>query len=168
MKIIGKIILLLCLSLVLASCGASRKALTQTSGVQSGFICTGLTGNGDIVVKATATGSGRDAAYDNSVRGAVEALLFTGIEGDQQNRVSFQPSLIGKTAVSEEGRVYFDNFFSQGLYRQYASALPSASPTFVKSGKGYKAVVYLLVKKNDLRKELEKKNILKSMQNMFN
>lgn len=167
MKIFGKIILLLCFTLMLASCGASRKALTQNSGVQTGFVCTGLAGNGDIIVKATSTGSGRDAAYDNSVRGAVEALLFTGIEGDQQNRVSFQSSLIGKTAVSDEGRVYFDNFFSKGLYRQYASALPSASPTYVKSGKGYKAVVYIVLKKNALRKELEKNNIVKSMQDFF-
>jgi len=166
MKGLFKILAVAAGVLALVSCGSS-KALSSSTTVQTGFMCTHLMGDGSLIVQSVAVGASREAAMDNALRGVVDAMLFSGIPGDVQNRIQSQEPLVKNSADVEANKTYFNNFFAQGKYRQFATMVMNNPPVYIKSGGGYKVTANLIVKKNQLRHELEDNHVIKSLQNVF-
>ena len=76
---------------------------------------------------------------------------------------SGEVSLVRDAEVRVAKHDYFQNLFDSGDYRLYVEALPNAMPRIVKVNGNYKVKVPVILKKQQLRKRLEKDGIIKSL-----
>ena len=167
MKRILLSISLLAVMLVAASCGTSRKAATTPLPTTTTLECIQITGDDNFIVEVQGNGRNADAATEDALVYAVRGLLFEGIPGSMANRIQSQKPLVQDASVRTSKQEYFQNFFDKGDYRLYVEMLPNVFPHVVKVNGGYKVKVSVILKKQLLRKRLEKDGIIKSLSSPF-
>ena len=167
MKRIPLLFLLLTVALGAASCGAARRAVNTPPPATTTLECTQITGDGNFIVEVHGNGRNADAATENALVYAVRGLLFEGIPGSTVNRIQSQKPLVQDASVRVAKQEYFQNFFDSEEYRLYVETLPNVFPRVVKVNGGYKVKVSVILKKQLLRKRLEKDGIIKSLGSSF-
>lgn len=160
------ICLLFIVGMMYSSCGVSGTAsYSPSSGASTE--CTQVTSDGSCIVLVSESGSSVNAATDAALKTATYCLLFNGIQGSSKNRIQPIPPLITDSGVHDGKKDYFNSFFKDGLYRNYAETISGTVPTVTKTSYGYKVTVSVILKKELLRKKLEKDNIIKSLSNVI-
>lgn len=125
---------------------------------------------GTYYVKAWGTANNADKAIAQAQQNAVAACLFWGLDGGIEG-ASPQPAMCKDgIAAYEENKKYFDDFFKKGYFLNYVENVNQGYPTGqnnlrVKGGR--KVGIHLLIKKDALRKKLEKDGIIKSINSYF-
>ena len=127
----------------------------------------GVGNGGRPVVVATCAAKKADKVTDADLtRCAVRAVLFSGWV-DKSNTSSFDasvshPAVAGSPDAEAAHADYFAYFFASGDASKYASVLPDTRKV-VKSGKVYNVSQSVSVNVPELRRKLEKDNIIKSL-----
>jgi hypothetical protein len=129
--------------------------------------CTQITGDGNYIVEVQSTGRNIEKASESALMDAVKGILFEGISGSSINRIQNQKPLVQDATVRLGKQDYFQHFFNSGDYRLYVEAIPNVPPRVVKVGGGYKVKVSVILKKQLLRRRLEKDGIIKSLESSF-
>ncbi len=160
------ICLLFFVGVLYSSCGVSAPASYAPSAGAS-VECTQMTGDGNCIVLVSESGISVNAATDAALKTAVYYLLFNGIQGSTKNRIHPVPPLITNGGVRDEKRDYFNSFFKDSHYRNYAETISGTIPKVTKTSSGYNVSVSVILKKEQLRKKLEKDNIIKSLSNVI-
>lgn len=123
---------------------------------------------GSKFLKVWGTASSPDKAIDMAMQDAVAACIFTGVEG---NEIAGKiPALVSDKDAYQQNKQFFDTFFKKGEFLQYVKNVNSSYPTGennVKTSKGRKVGIYVVVKYDDLRKLLEDKGIIKKLNSYF-
>lgn len=103
-----------------------------------------------------------------AMQDAVAACIFTGVEG---NEIAGKiPPLVADRSVYEEHKQFFDTFFKKGEFLQYVKNVNTGYPTGennVKTGKGRKVGIFVVVMYDNLRKLLEDEGIIKKLNSYF-
>lgn len=121
--------------------------------------CAGTGIQGTYLVEVTSYGKTVDAALAQMKKDAIHGVLFRGLTGK-----CTQKPLTGRAEVENEHKVFFDKFFGKsGDYAQYVVDDPNVAMVPVKIGKQYKVTKVVSVKKDMLRRDLEKAGIIKAL-----
>lgn len=119
-------------------------------------------------IKAWGVASSPDKAIDQAMQDAVAACIFTGIEGNEiAGKV---PALTSGKVVYEQHKQFFDDFFKKGEFLQYVKNANSGYPTGennIKTSKGRKVGIYVIVMYDNLRKRLEEAMIIKKLDDIL-
>lgn len=124
----------------------------------------GLTGRqGTAMIKVWTYAKKKDVALMQAVKNAVHAVVFKGY--------GIQRPLASDGTVYEKNRSFFNDFFKTGgSYQQFVSLVNNGaleSGDVIKLKKEYKVGVKVVVRKDELRKYLEKSGVIKAMNSMF-
>lgn len=163
---IKRIILFAAVGILICACGTTSSVTYRPSSDLTAQ-CIQLAGNGDCIVSIQESGLNREAATEAALKSAIYQLLFVGIHGSTENRIQPIPALIKDANVQQEKSSYFNSFFKEGIYQNYAEILPGSVPKVVRQGRGYKVTLTIMLKKESLRKKLESDNIIKSLSNVI-
>mgnify|MGYP006988835622 FL=1 len=122
--------------------------------------CAGIGAKGSSLVEVTSFGKTVDAALAQMRKDAVHGVLFKGMGGN-----CMQKPLAMKAELETEHESFFSKFFSSsGEYDKYVEDDVNTAVSVAKVGKKqYKVTKVLSVKKDLLRKDLEKAGILKPL-----
>ncbi len=122
--------------------------------------CAGVGVQGTYMVEVTSYGKTVDAALEQMKKDAVHGVLFKGISGK-----CTQKPLAGKAEVETEHKVFFDKFFStSGDYAKYVVDEQNVNLMVTKvNKKEYKVTKVVSVKKDMLRRDLEKAGVIKAL-----
>ena len=93
---------------------------------------------------------------------AIRAIIFKGIPG-----ADFQKPLVAEVGAEEKYKSYFNEFLKPGGKYLKFIALSSNSIEVFKSDEMQKVGVTVTIQKDNLRKELEAANIIKTLTNGF-
>lgn len=119
-------------------------------------------------LKAWGVAGSPDKAIDMAMQDAVAACIFTGVEG---NEIAGKiPPLVADRSVYEEHKQFFDTFFKKGEFLQYVKNANTGYPTGennVKTGKGRKVGIFVVVMYDNFRKLLEDEGIIKKLNSYF-
>lgn len=97
---------------------------------------------------------------------AVHAVLF--IENAPHPGTYAQKELVPKESMTSEAEKYFDKFFADKEYEKYVTSVGIENMIISKVKKKYQITIQVSVDKQNLRKELEKQKIIKSLDQVFN
>lgn len=158
---------LLAVCFVSASCSTGKKVVNTPPPATTTMECTQLTNDGNYIIEVQSKGANVEKATDEALKYAVRGLLFDGIPGSSTNRIQSQQPLVKDPEVKIAKQEYFQNFFNNGDYRQYVETVPSIMPQTLKTKDGYRVTVSVILKKQLLRKRLEKDGIIKSLASPF-
>lgn len=108
----------------------------------------------------------KNKKIDNNelAKAAVHGVLFRGF-ASKEKRQSQRP-LAGSAAVEAQHADYFNSFFNDGSYRNYAHFV-DGSRSVIKSGKKYRVTASVTVNKEQLRRDLEKAGVLRGLNSGF-
>ena len=118
--------------------------------------------------KAWGEGSSVNKAMEIAMQNAVAASVFTGVRGNEH--AGSVPPLCESPSAYHDHKNYFDSFFKKGDFLLYVENVNSQYPSGddnLRSSKGHKVAVYVVVKYDDLRKKLEQDGIIKSLDSYF-
>lgn len=119
-------------------------------------------------LRVVRTAGSVDKAIEGAMQDAVAACMFTGVEGGE-NAGRIQPLLKGKEAYGSNKK-FFDDFFKKGKFMNYVKNVNSGYPSGednVKTSKGHRVRIYVIVMFDELRKYLENAGLLKSLNSYF-
>ena len=124
----------------------------------------GKTGKqGTAVFKVWTYAKKKDAALMQASKNAVHAIVFKGY--------GIQKPLASDGTVYEKHRAFFNDFFKTGGdYQQFVSLVNNGAleaGDVIKLKKEYKVGVKVSVRKDELRKYLEKSGVIEAMNSMF-
>ena len=159
--------LLLTVGFAVASCSTGKSVVNMPPPATLTMECIQLTGDGNLIVEVQGDGRNIENATEAALKYAVRGLLFEGISGSTVNRIQSQHPLVKDAEVRLAKQDYFQNMFDSGDYRLYVESLPNMVPKVVKVSGGYKVKVLVILKKQLLRKRLEKDGIIKSLGSSF-
>ena len=151
----------------LCSCGAARLSVSETGSSASIIECIQITSNNDCIVSVQSTGKSIESAKADAAKDVVYRLLFEGLPGSSSNRIGAQAALVPDISIREKNNVYFDRFFSSKEYLSFIDPLVEDIPKVVKTNNKYRVTSKMVVKKEALRKKLEKDGIIKSLSNII-
>jgi hypothetical protein len=148
-----------------------EKALEDTKIWRYDIECEGIAKQGAKLVKVWSYSKNPKHAISSSMRNAVHGIIFKGYAGGGQGCTSFQP-LVNDPSVVAAHKAFFDEFFAEGgEYLKYVSAATDGSigpgDRLKISKREYKIGAVVTVMSDQLRKRLEKENIIKSLTNGF-
>ncbi|WP_347374258.1 hypothetical protein [Aequorivita sp. Q41] len=148
-----------------------EKALEDTKIWRYDIECEGIAKQGAKLVKVWSYSKNPKHAIGSTMRNAVHGIIFKGYAGGGQGCTSFQP-LIKDPSVEEENKAFFDAFFAEGgEYLKYVSAATDGNiapgDRLKVSKREYKIGAVVNVMSDQLRKRLEKENIIKSLTSGF-
>lgn len=128
------------------------------------FIRVGL--EGTILFKVYSYGSNENDCIENAKRNAVRAIIFSGIPGSD-----LQEPLITEAGAEVKYKDYFDIFFNKGgKYINYVAISNDGSIEAndrYRVGKKLKVGIAVVVRKAQLRKELQAAGIIKDLGDYF-
>lgn len=124
------------------------------------ILCAGTGVQGTYLVEVTSYGKTVDAALAQMKKDAVHGVLFRGLTGE-----CVQKPLAGSAEVENENKDFFDNFFgTSGDYAKYVVEEKNMNIIAKKvSKREYKVTKVLSVKKDLLRRDLEKAGVIKAL-----
>lgn len=109
-----------------------------------------------------------DIAKQQATKNAVHGVIFKGIAGNTDKRISPTPALVSNLDAQEEFKTFFDAFFADGGdYRAYVTTTDIADSVVKIDRKVYKVGVVVTVRYDDLRKLLESKGVIKKLGSGF-
>lgn len=149
--------------MLLCSCGATRLSVNETVSSAPIIECIQITGSNDCIVSVQSTGKSIESAKADAARDVVYCLLFDGLPGSSSNRIGAQPALVPDIATRKENNEYFNRFFSSMEHLSFIKPLDEDIPKVVKTNNNYRVTTTMVVKKEALRKKLEKDGIIKSL-----
>lgn len=158
--------LLFLFGLLYSSCGGSG-TISYAPSANASIECIQMMSDGSCLVQVSETGGSISSATDAALRAAVYKLIFNGIQGSSKNRIQPVQPLVANESIQNEKNDYFKSFFKDGLYRNYAETMAGSVPSVRRTSSGYKVTVSIILKKELLRKKLEKDNIIKSLSNVI-
>lgn len=128
--------------------------------------CAGAGSEGTFLVKVWSYAKKPNIPTDEMKKNAVHGVLFRGFGGVQG--CTAQKAIIKNLAVQNEKADYFNTFFGNGgTFLKYASVV-SATPEIIKVAKNqYKVGLIISISKDQLRKDLEAADIIKSLSSGF-
>lgn len=154
-------------SIMETSCRSNKAVVNTPPPASTAMVCTQLTNDGNYIIEVQSKGTNIEIATEEALKYAVRGLLFEGIPGSITNRIPSQQPLVKDPEVRIAKQEYFQNLFNNGDYRQYVETMPSIMPQTLKTQGGYKVIVSVILKKQLLRKRLEKDGIIKSLASPF-
>ena len=107
-------------------------------------------------------------AMEQAMQDAVAASLFLGVEGNEH--ASSVPAICGSVKAYEEHKEYFDFFFKKGEFLQYVKNVNSQYPSGennVRTSKGHRVALYVIVSYDALRLKMENDGIIKGLKSYF-
>ena len=155
-------ILLLCFSV--QGLYAKKKVDRETFAWRYEVEDIGQTGKqGTAVFKVWTYAKKKDAALMQAAKNAAHAVVFKGY--------GIQKPLASDGTVYENNRAFFNDFFKTGGdYQQFVTLVNNGAlepGDVIKLKKEYKVGVKVVVRKDDLRKYLEKAGVIKALNSMF-
>ncbi|MCM1310254.1 MAG: hypothetical protein NC301_04400 [Bacteroides sp.] len=124
------------------------------------------TGNqGTYLVSVSVLGKKKNINDDLIARCAVHGVLFKGF-ADTTSRKTIRP-LAGSATAEGEHADYFEKFFNEGGPATNYVTFVNSSRKLAKVGKQHKVTVTVTVNKDQLRRDLEKAGVVKSLKSMF-
>ncbi|AFR35090.1 hypothetical protein [Riemerella anatipestifer] len=151
---------LVMLSVAFQSCSTTQVSYNYE------MVCQGVGSQGSNLVKVYSYASTMEEATRQVKRDAVHGILFKGILGG--NRCSFQPPIVSPAEL-ESHKEFFDNFF-KGDYERFVNLSSDGNipaKDRLRVGSKYKIGVTVSVNKNELRKYLENKGVIKKLGHLF-
>lgn len=125
----------------------------------------GTGAQGSYLVKVWVVTGNKKLADDIIGRCGVHGVLFKGFSNTETRQ--HQKPLAGSPTVEQQHADFFNDFFADGgEYRNYVQVV-SNTRTVVKSGKKYKIGATVTVSKEQLRRDLEAKGILRGLNTGF-
>ncbi|MBO4802039.1 MAG: caspase family protein [Bacteroidaceae bacterium] len=123
---------------------------------------TGL--QGTYLVTTSITSPKNDVTDEQLLRCAIHGVLFRGFNSTA-NRQRQRP-LAGSAEVETQQVAFFSDFFSSGDFKNYGQVVPDTR-TVVRVGKQYSVTATVSVAKEQLRKDLQQKGIIKGLGGRF-
>ena len=112
-----------------------------------------------------------DKAIAQAPKNAVHGIIFKGYAANPEARVPGRRAMVTDYAVEQEFADYFEEFFADGgSYKRVVAEVNNGAPlagAVIKVGKEYKMGIIVMVKTDELRKELESAGVLKSLNSGF-
>jgi len=126
---------------------------------------------GTYLLKVWSYSKSPQVAIEQAKKNAVHGIIFKGYVGVKQG-VSTQKPLVNSLVAAKEHEQFFKKFFADGGdYMKYVSMATdgavAASDRMKISKKEFKIGVVVSVRKDELRKELERQGIVKGLSSMF-
>lgn len=153
------------LSTVLAQ--SQRKADKDTENWRYEIEAVGVGTQGTYQIKVWSYSKVAETAIEQAKKNAIHGVIFKGFA--PIDRVPGQKALVLDSNVELEKGDYFDSFFENGgRYMKFISLVNNGEigpGDRIKIGKEFKIGVVVSINVEDLRKELEKDNIIKSLSN---
>ncbi len=123
-------------------------------------------------VKVWTIAKNTEKAIEQAPKNAVHGILFKGYAADAEARIPGRRAMITDYQVEQDNAEYFEEFFKDGgRYMRFVSLVGNGAPQagdVIKVGKKkYKMGIVVVVKTDELRKELESAGILKSLNSGF-
>lgn len=116
-----------------------------------------------VIFKIWSYSKNEKTALMQAGKNAVHAVIF--------KQIGYSPALAGTEAVETEQKAFFKEFFSDGgeymRFVQFANNGAVGPQDKIKIKNEYKIGVKVTVNRADLRKYLEERGVLKSMNSMF-
>lgn len=164
MKNIFVILLSLAIIVPLSSYSQKKKANKDTEQWRYETEDLGVTGQqGTCVFKVWTYSKKENIAITQASKNAVHAALFKGYGNNKP--------LIRDASIMESREDFFDEFFKDGgdyqRFVQLSNNGAISAGDRISVGKEYKIGVKVIVRKDDLRKYLEEKGIIRAMNSMF-
>lgn len=127
----------------------------------------GQGGQGTYMVKVSTVQGKNDIKIDELKKCAVHGVLFRGFSSSESHHSSQKP-LAGSAVVESQYADFFKAFFSkEGTYTQYASFIDSSIERIKISKKEYRIQAIVIVRKDQLRMDLQQAGVLKSLNSGF-
>lgn len=132
--------------------------------------CMGTGTQGTYLIKVWSYSKKATIAQEWSKKNAVHGVIFKGFAGG--NGCQSQKALSRNPDLMNEKKEFFDEFFDTktGGYRQFVNMTTDGTPAagdVQRVGKEYKVGLVVSVNKDELRKYLEQKGILKGLASGF-
>jgi len=119
---------------------------------------------GSYLVTTSITAKKNNVTDEQLLRCAVHGVLFRGFTS-AANRQRQRP-LAGSADVETQQVAFFSDFFSSGAFKNYGQVVPDTR-TVVKVGKEYRVTATVSVAKDQLRKDLQQKGVIKGLGSRF-
>ncbi|MBO7144350.1 MAG: hypothetical protein J6W13_05915 [Salinivirgaceae bacterium] len=125
--------------------------------------------DGTKLVKVWGRGKKAEDAQRNAIKEGVACALFHGFPAGSNGSAAPTPAIIKDPTAADKYSEYFEKFFAPGgQYLQYVNrSTDGASADRVKEKGGYKVGVTLSIAYDELRKEMERQGIAKSLNSGF-
>lgn len=150
---------------------AKKKAEADTERFRYEIICVGTGAEGTYLIKVWSYSKKPDVAKEQALKNAVHGVIFKGFPGG--NGCQTQKPLARNVETETEHAAFFDEFFEtqNGAYRKYVNfttnGVPAAGDVIKANKKEFKVGVVVSVSKDELRKYLESKGVVKSLDSGF-
>lgn len=125
----------------------------------------GVGNQGTYVVTVTVLGKKNNINDDVLGRCAVHGVLFKGFS-DAESRKTYKP-LAGSAANEGQHAEFYEDFFADGGAANNYVQFVNSSRKVVKAGKQYKISVTATINKDQLRSDLEKAGVIRSLNAIF-
>lgn len=158
-----KYLILLLLPLLVYSCGTASKVNRADQPWSYEVESMGVGADGTYVLRVWTYWRTPDLPVEEAKKNAVHAVIFRGIPAG--NGATAQPALRSAELTPEE-TVFFDSFFQSG-YQRFIGSVNSAIQVTQTGRKEYRIAVTMSVTKDNLRKFLEEKGMIKSLSSGF-
>jgi hypothetical protein len=149
--------------LTLTSCKTYKTSLSQSTAAFYNYEVQHVaSGEGTETLKVYSYAKTEKEGVEQGKLNAIRAILFKGIPG-----ADFQKPIVAEVGAEEKYKSYFNEFLKPGGKYLKFIALSSNTIDAFKSDEMQKVGVTLTIQKDNLRKELEAANIIKTLTNGF-
>lgn len=128
---------------------------------------------GSCMVKVWTYAKKANRAAAQAAKNAVHGIIFKGYAAKNGGnvRIPAQKPLVSDSKTEQENEAWFKEFFKDGgRYMQFVTLVNNGAPAsgdLIKVGKEYKMGIVVVVRKDELRKELENAGIIRSLNSGF-
>ncbi len=155
---------------IFASCFliSNNLALAQNNSSEPSYDleCTKVNSDGYYTVKVWIMTSKEKNANELAKKFAIRGILFKGIEAGKECN-SQKPWIDSPTFENEKSDFFKPFFKSGGKYLNYVSIANNSEPEIIKNKNGNYVGVIVSIAKDELRRDLEKEGIIKSLNSGF-
>ena len=172
MKKLNIVIVSIISVLAMYSCGSAQKTADKDTKAWNYEIeCEGTGVQGSYIVKVWSYSEEPEVAIEQAKKNAVHGIIFKGYTSVNSGCTSQKP-LASNLSIEDNNKDFFKSFFADGgMYMKFISLSTDGnvdSGDVLKMGKKkYKIGVVVSVQKDELRKYLESKGIIKGLSSGF-
>lgn len=165
-KTIFFVLLIITASLDISAQSKSKKAMAGYTIDNYEVKCLGTGKDGTQAIMVYGYGKKPEKAIIQAKRNAVHAVIFKGIYTGEPGCT--KKPLVKDPSVENEYQDYFNTFFEEGgAYLNYVALSGEGARESVKIKKVYKVGIAVSIMKDQLREELERQGIIKSLGSGF-
>lgn len=158
------ILLLIAAAFFVSSCGSASKLSKADKPWTYEVESAGVGNDGTYALRVWSYSRKPEIPLEVPKKNAIHAVIFKGVPAG--NGATAQPPLIGNSSIQPDD-VFFVDFFNAD-YSRFINSVARGSAKIIKTGKKeYKIGYAVSVAKDNLRKYLEEKGIVKSLSSGF-